>query len=54
MVVYVFLQDDRRREKDPDGDAFQFYQRPKAPSIEHLTNVMMSIFFESGRSITDR
>ena len=37
VVGYVLLQDDWRGEEDPNVDRFQIYQRPKAPSIEHLT-----------------
>jgi hypothetical protein len=37
VVCYVFLQDGRRGEEDPNVERFQICQRPKAPSIEQLT-----------------
>lgn len=36
VAVYVLLQDNRRGEKDTDGETLQVSQRPKASGIESL------------------
>jgi len=54
VIVYVFLQDHRRREEDADGEAPQLYQRLKATGIERLTNVAVSVIRPWEWSATDR
>ena len=47
VVIYVFLQDSRGGEEDPDRKALQTSQRSKKPSIERLNDTTVNAFHDS-------